>query len=177
MPHLSGLVVVLAAGVATGLSGCSLFANDPEESSTETPTPEASSSPSMSPVISPSTSPSAAPSVTMEPTEGPIVGAPAGAPVTPDIFLATVDEEAGLLRVVIMVPGIYEDGGSCVATVKAGSVTVSKENTGVADATSTACGQFTFALADLPPGNASVTARYESATHEGTSGATTVEIP
>ena len=113
---------------------------------TATPSASASPSPTASPSASPSPSPSA--SATHAPS-GPITGAAAGTPVTPEIFLATVDTGSGQLRVVVDVPGIFEDGGLCTVKVTDGGAEIQKHNTGAADATSTACGLFTFALSDL----------------------------
>jgi hypothetical protein len=120
-------------------------------------------------------SPSASPSPSGD--IGPIEGAAAGTPAVPEIFMTSVDTTAGVLRVVVFVPGVYEDGGRCAVTVVAGSVTISKENTGQADVASTACGQFTFSLADLPSGTAAVTANYQSDKYTGSSVAQDVDIP
>jgi hypothetical protein len=93
------------------------------------------------------------------------------------VFLATVDTANSLLRVVVYVPGIFEDGGLCTVTVTDGSAVLQKKATGSADVSSTACGQFTFALADLPHGTASIVAAYTSPKHSGSSAATKVAIP
>jgi hypothetical protein len=108
---------------------------------------------------------------------GPLTGAPAGASVKPEVFLATVDTGNGILRVVANVPGIYEDGGVCTVKVTDGSVVLQKQNSGEADATSTACGLFTFRLSDLPSGTATIVASYQSAGHAGSSDSTKVTIP
>jgi hypothetical protein len=160
--------------VALGATAC-LPENSPGSSGTpaphESPTPLTSSSPSPSATISPSPSPSES-----EPS-GPITGAPVGTPVTPEIFMATIDEEGGVLRVVVMVPGIYEDGGLCTVTAEGHASTSIKYQYGVADVSSTACGEFTFSLEQLGSGTATVTADYQSSKHSGTSEATEVTIP
>lgn len=91
--------------------------------------------------------------------------------------MTTLDEGEGVLRVIVFVPGIYEDGGLCTVTVHGRSSTILKENTGVADVSSTACGQFTFSLSQLGSGKATVMAGYESDKHSGVSETTEVSIP
>ncbi|MBN2177233.1 MAG: hypothetical protein JW722_06200 [Demequinaceae bacterium] len=145
--------------------------------SSETPTPGQTPSPSTSESASPSPSVSASPSPSGIEPSGPITGPPSGTPVTPEIFLATIDEEEGMLRVVVLVPGIYEDGGDCSVTVVGASSTILKTGTGVADVSSTACGQFSFSLTQLGRGTASITAEYESVKYSGASEAMEVQIP
>jgi len=108
---------------------------------------------------------------------GPLETIPAGTQVTPEIFLTTVDTEDGVLRVVVMVPGIYENGGLCTVSVKGVSSTVHEEGPSEADVSSTACGQFVFSLSQLGSGKASITAGYKSENHAGTSETVEVEIP
>ncbi len=148
----------------------------PEDSS-ETPVPHESDSPLTTPTPSPSASPNPSPSPSGPEPSGPITGAPAGTPVTPEIFMTTVDEAEGVLRVVVFVPGVYEDGGSCTVTVHGQSSTILEYQVGVADVSSTACGQFTFSLSQLGSGEATVTAGYESAKYSGDSETETVVIP
>ncbi len=174
--------IALALACALPLAGCSLL-NPANPTTTPTTTgvttqPSPSASPSSSPSASPSATPSATPSVTptAEPT-GPITGAPAGAPVKPEVFLATVDTANGNLRVVADVPGIYENGGLCTVKVTHGSTSLQQHSTGAADATSTACGLFTFALADLPSGTATIVVSYQSDAHTGSSDPYSVTIP
>jgi hypothetical protein len=88
-----------------------------------------------------------------------------------------VDTGNGVLRVVANVPGIYEDGGICTVKVTDGSVVLQKQNAGESDATSTACGLFTFGLSDLPSGTATIVVSYQSASHTGSSAPTEVTIP
>jgi hypothetical protein len=174
-------VIAIAVACALPVSGCSIFsAATPTETASVTTsvTPSPSITPSASPSASPSPSPSPSPSVsvTAEPS-GPIVGKPAGSPVKPEIFLATVDTTAGVLRVVVDVPNIYEDGGLCTTRVTAGTTRLQAHNTGAANATSTACGQFTFDLADLPSGSATIVASYQSSKYSGDSDPEKVTIP
>ena len=97
--------------------------------------------------------------------------------MTPDIFMVTVDESAGELRVVVYVPGIIEDGGMCTVVVTNNDTTVTQAHEGFADVSSTACGLFTFPLSDVPRGMARITAEYESAAYAGVSPPAEVEIP
>jgi hypothetical protein len=165
---------------ALPVTGCSLL-NGPAIVVSGSPSatgPTASESPSASPSPSVSASPSPASTTAATPTPtGPITGAPAGTPVKPEVFLATVDTGNGVLKVVANVPGIYEDGGDCTVKVTGGSVVLQKQNTGEADATSTACGLFTFWLSDLPSGTATIVASYQSASYAGSSDPTKVTIP
>lgn len=91
--------------------------------------------------------------------------------------MATVDADAGELRVVAIVPGIYEDGGSCSVTVTGQVSTILKEETGAADASYTACGEFTFSLTQLGSGTASIMVAYQSVKYSGESETMEVEIP
>jgi hypothetical protein len=97
--------------------------------------------------------------------------------VTPEVWTATPDTESGLLRVVAVVPDIYEDGGHCSVTVVGTSSTILEEGTGAADASYTACGEFTFSLTQLGSGTASIVIAYESEKYSGTSASTEVSIP
>lgn len=171
---------VFAVACTLPAAGCGLFDGPAiivsDSPSITDPSPSESPSASPWPSVSASASPSPTAVATPEPT-GPIVGAPAGAAVKPDIFLATVDTSGGVLRIVVSVPGIYEDGGVCTVKVTDGSVVLQESNTGESDATSTACGLFTFPLDDLPAGTATILASYQSAKHAGSSDPTTVTIP
>jgi len=163
---------VLPLVAIVSLAACSFGSDNPTTTTPITPAnPSPSATPSLSPLPSPSPSPSPSGDI------GPIEGAPAGTSVTPEIFMTTVDTDAGQLRVVVFVPDVYEDGGRCTVTVVDGAVTIAKENTGQADVSSTACGQFTFALEDLPSGSANVTASYQSAKYSGSSASEKVDIP
>ena len=162
--------VILAVASTVLMSACSFGGPGvPSSSGDLSPSP----SPSLTATPSPSASPDPSPSGSI----GPIESEPNGSPVTPEIFLATVDTDAGVLNVVVLVPGIYEDGGTCTVTVKDQSTTVNKSGLGASDVSSTECGQLTFALAALPSGTATVTASYQSTTHSGTSAPTQVDIP
>lgn len=180
VPRAAGIAIACALPIA----GCS-WLNPPAKTQTGgTTLPITSASPTVSASASASPSPSADPTAKPSPSHsaaptpsGPIVGAPAGAPVKPEVFLATVDTANGLLRVVVYVPGIFEDGGLCTVKVTDGSAALQKQATGASDVSSTACGQFTFALGDLPSGTASIVASYSSSKHAGSSAVTKVAIP
>jgi hypothetical protein len=178
-----GVKVSRAVGVALlalGVSAC-LPEDSPQTSSPANESPTSQVGPSTSPTLSTSMSPSPSASPSPSPDgphpTGAITGAPAGAPVTPEIFWYDVDPDGGVLTVIVFVPGIYEDGGSCTVLVEGQLGTILKEQKGAADVTSTACGQFTFSLSQLGSGKATVTAGYESSKHSGTSEAVEVTIP
>lgn len=178
-PRTAGIALVCALSVA----GCSWLNAPAKTEATATtasihgPSPTARASASASPSASHSVTPSPSHTAAAPTATGPIEGAPAGTPVKPDVFLATVDTANALLRVVVYVPGIFEDGGLCTVKVTDGSAVLQKKATGSADVSSTACGQFTFALADLPSGTASIVASYASPKYAGSSVATNVTIP
>ena len=174
-PGIRGAVVAFALAAVLQMSACSFTTDTTEPSGTASPDASTSPNPSASPSSSPSPTPSPTPSPE-EPT-GPITGAPSDTPVTPEIFMATVDTGEGVLRVVVLVPGIYEDGGDCAVTVKGKASTLLREGEGAADVSSTACGQFTFSLSQLGSGKASITASYKSDKYSGTSKVTEVSIP
>lgn len=164
--------VLAAAGTAAlalTASACSPAGEAPATATSATPSASAPATTAPSPSPSPSApAPSPSPSATVDPG-GPVVSKPQGDPVTPEIFLWNVDEDAGQLQVVVEVPDIFEDGGTCAVTVTSGSTTITKERAGEADRTSTACGQFVFALSQLPGSTAVIVASYESAKHVGES--------
>jgi len=179
--RIGARALAVSVACAVPLAGCSLFsAPSATETSAYTPSVTPSSSPSAttspSPTASPSPSPS--PSATQAtPPTGPITGVPAGTPVKPEIFLATVDTAGGVLKVVTDVPDIFEDGGLCTVAVTAGSTKLQEHNTGAANATNTACGQFVFDLGALPSGKATIVASYQSAKHSGSSDPYPVTLP
>lgn len=91
--------------------------------------------------------------------------------------MTNIDSEGGILSVVVFVPDIFEDGGTCTVTAQGRSSTILKEQMGSADVSSTACGQFTFSLSELGSGKATITAEYESVKHSGVSETVEVTIP
>ena len=156
-----------ATALALGLSGCLFGGGDPEPTETLTsPSPTSSPSPASSATPSPNTSAS--------PT---IVAPGVRSAVTPEISFATVDEDAGLLVVEASVPGIVEDGGTCIAVAQGRSETVTLSNAALANVSVTACGQFYFELDELPSGTVSVVVTYGSASATGDSAPLEVELP
>jgi len=162
-----GVIALAAALASTLLTGCSFGGN-----AADTPD-DAHPSPSPSPSAQATPTPTATPSG-IDDTPGP---SPDRSPVTPDVFMMTVDAEMGVLRVVVLVPDIYEEGGLCTVTVEGQSGTMTKEGTSVADASATMCGEYTFGLDDLGSGTARISATYESGNYEGSSTVTEVSIP
>ena len=171
---------IAAAGVLV-MSGCALFPSAEEAGlitdESETPTSTASPTATASPNASPSASPTLEPTADPVESQGAIVSQPQGEPVTPEIFLWSIDEEAGTLSTVVMVPGIFENGGTCAVTVTSGSESSTLQRSGEADATATVCGQFVFALSNFSGDSATIVASYESDNYEGSSSPEVVALP
>ena len=75
------------------------------------------------------------------------------------------------------ISGIIEDGGTCTATFKKGSQTITRTSSGSKDATTTLCEKITVNRADFPEaGSWSVTLTYTSSTATGASPARTLDI-
>ncbi len=75
------------------------------------------------------------------------------------------------------VPGIYESGGSCQATLTKDGQSVVKQTTSVKGATTTDCPIIIFSRSELSAGKWTVVLTYSSATAQGSSAQTTVEVP
>lgn len=71
------------------------------------------------------------------------------------------------------VPGIVEEGGTCIAVFKNGASEVKKTSTGIADASTTVCPPISYAGTAVQPGW-QVTLHYESNVSQGASDATQV---
>lgn len=85
--------------------------------------------------------------------------------------------EADENQVTAYVPGIFEDGGTCTATFSHGSTTLTKTSQGFANATYTNCTPFNLGNSFFnATGQWSVTVAYKSASSEGTSAKTLIEV-
>jgi hypothetical protein len=85
--------------------------------------------------------------------------------------------EADQSQVTAFVPGIFEEGGSCVATFTKDSAVLTKTVQGFANATYTSCAPFNFSGSFFPTnGQWSVTVAYKSTSAEGTSSRYTFEV-
>lgn len=89
-----------------------------------------------------------------------------------------VDEAAGGVVVGAYVAGLIEDGGRCVLTLTLDGDTASAESTGIADASTTSCGQMLVPVAEVSAGTWSVEVTYASPSGESVAPAVgTVEVP
>lgn len=76
------------------------------------------------------------------------------------------------------VPGVIEDGGTCMLTAKQdGQTTITRKSAGIRDASNTGCEAFKVPVKDFgATGRWSVTVSYESAKAAGSSDTATLEI-
>jgi hypothetical protein len=75
------------------------------------------------------------------------------------------------------VPGIFENGGTCVLEAKKDSYTVRKTNNAFAGATTTDCAPFRISASEFKAkGDWQVTVSYTSAKAQGTSSASTLKV-
>jgi hypothetical protein len=165
------------AGASTSVSASAAPA---PAGSTGTPT-SAPSTGQVSTTTTPSTSTSTS---TSQPVPGPTDVATDPAPVTDaptvQVTLARLewDDATGTLRANGFAAGVIEDGGTCVLTARSASgVTVSAETTGMADATTTNCGQLETRAGSMSSGTWQVTLAYSSPGTTGTSSAQAVVVP
>lgn len=94
------------------------------------------------------------------------------------ITYALADQTAGGVTVGALVAGVIEDGGECTLTLQQGDRSASTSREGLADASTTACGQLLVPFTDLGPGPWTATVSYTSPTGEPVGAAdTTVEVP
>jgi len=95
--------------------------------------------------------------------------------VTP--IIVDANEYDGQVEIRSFVPGIFENGGTCTATLKMGSLTVTKSASANADATTTNCTKFVIPASEFSSkGTWSATISYNSANYQGTSAPSNVEI-
>lgn len=92
-------------------------------------------------------------------------------PVTPVITSASTEQ------INAFVPGIFEEGGTCKATLTQGSKTIIKTSAGFQDATHTTCSPFSISRSDFSSsGNWLLVVSYSSDTAEGQSETKTVKV-
>lgn len=87
------------------------------------------------------------------------------------VTYAGTDPAGTTVMVGALVTGVSESGGVCTATVSDGTSTWQGESDGVADASSTSCGEIDVAVEGDGPWQVSVS--YASSTARGTSATTT----
>jgi len=167
-----------ASALAIALSGCSAFypnwgatglPEEPELSQTEQITestePAATESESANPEATPAESESS-----QEPTVE-------RQQVQVDIIMAVAEPDFGVLTVIAQIPDMAETGGKCVMRFIGSNKEATLEVAAEPSSDYTQCFPIEFPLKDLPSGNGIVTVSYESATHFGTSAASSVVIP
>jgi flagellar basal body-associated protein FliL len=94
--------------------------------------------------------------------------------VTPVITIA--EQYDNNLEVSSYISGTIEDGGTCILTATQGSKKVTRQTTGVQNAQNTTCPTFIIPRAELPAGSWSLSVKYTSPTHTGTSQAKTIDL-
>ena len=132
---------------------------------------------------------SAAPAVSGTPTT-PMISPPPADPedVATDTAVPTVaalqityagaDEAAGGVAVGAYVAGLIEESGSCALTLSQGARSAVAESQGVADASTTSCGQLVVPFSELGSGTWDAEVTYASpGGHPVAAGRTTVELP
>lgn len=90
--------------------------------------------------------------------------------ITPIITSATQDQISAY------VAGIFEDGGICTATLTKGSKTVTKTSEGFRNVSYTSCAPINISGSVTEKGTWNVIVSYDSATAQGTSTPTTLEV-
>jgi hypothetical protein len=88
------------------------------------------------------------------------------------------DEAAGGVVVGAYVAGLIEEGGRCAMTMSLDGASASTDSEGLADASTTSCGQLLVPFSELSPGSWTVDVTYSSPTGKAVApGRTTVEVP
>jgi hypothetical protein len=171
-------IAVSAIALSAVLVGCSAFypnwgatglPEEPEILVTEEATPESSESQtqeSVEPEATETESAEASPEATVQRKQ-----------VQVEIIMAIPEPDFGVLTVVAQIPGLAEAGGTCTMRFIGSDKEASMEVRAEPSSDYTQCFPIEFPLADLPSGNGIVTVSYESATHFGSSAASSVVIP
>lgn len=170
-------IVIAALVVTLGITACGNDTRpaDPESSTAASQSAEPSTDSTTAAPPTPGTSTSAKPTdAATEPTTEPTVSLEL---VLPQLSYAGPGIAAGTFDISGFVPVVVEDEGECTFTLTSGSQTVTKKSTGLADASSTTCGQVTVAGSEISSGTWSVTLRYTSALYSGTSEPLELVIP
>lgn len=168
-----------ASALALLLSGCSAFypnwgatglPEEPELSQTE----QISESTEPSASESESANPDSNATESEQPSEEPTVERKQ---VQVEIIMAVAEPDFGVLTVIAQIPDMAEAGGKCVMRFIGSNKEETLEVSAEPSSDYTQCFPIEFPLEDLPTGNGIVTVSYESATHFGTSAASSVVIP
>jgi hypothetical protein len=91
-------------------------------------------------------------------------------------FAGWVDADSAIEAAGYVTP-VVEDGGTCTLLLTSGDRQASATSTGVADATTTACGDLAVDGGELASGTWTAVLQYSSATSEGVSAPTEIEVP
>lgn len=176
-PLLGGLAVALAVGAALVAVALWFRGEGTEETSADPPAPTAVPSAPSDPQPRPLTADEVA-----EPTPGQLVATDERAPtsggeVSVQITQAGWGTSGTAVEVSGFVSGVVEDGGTCRVTLTHDGETVTGENAGLADATTTVCGVIEVGDVEMSSGWWQAVLSYESATSTGTSRPADVLVP
>lgn len=106
-----------------------------------------------------------------QPTTAPTTGKK----VTP--MISDASQYDARIEVRSYIPGIFEDGGSCIMTATKGARSVTKQTTGTKDATTTSCEVFLIPRSEFAEaGTWDVTVSYKSNTAQGASEPKKLEV-
>ncbi|SDO32717.1 hypothetical protein [Geodermatophilus sp. DSM 45219] len=98
-------------------------------------------------------------------------------PATTDVVLSLAAWEAGSVVAAGYVSPVVEDGGTCVLELTRGGETRTATAAGLADASTTACGDLQVSGEELAAGTWTAVLRYESDAASGESDPVDVEVP
>ncbi|RBY77803.1 hypothetical protein DQ238_14160 [Geodermatophilus sp. TF02-6] len=114
-----------------------------------------------------------------EDTEAEPVATDPPRPAATDVVLTLAgwDPASGAVLASGYVSPVVEDGGTCTLELRRDDEAVTATGEGLADATTTVCGDLRVPGSDLAAGEWSAVLRYESDTGVGESAALTVEVP
>lgn len=113
---------------------------------------------------------STATSSTSAPSSKPAAASPSASTGTVAPVISYAGEANSQIELHGYVPGVFEDGGSCVYTMTQNSKTITKQSSGFQDVNKTTCQPVVFPSSDMSStGTWRVTLTYGSATSHGTS--------
>jgi uncharacterized protein (UPF0333 family) len=96
-----------------------------------------------------------------------------------DIFITYAGESGNTVQVSSYVSGVFENGGTCELTLKNGSTSVTRQDTGIENVSYTTCPTFNIdntGNSVLASGTWSATVSYSSASYQGVSSANSFEV-
>lgn len=158
--------VALAALFALALTGCA------PGGSPDLPEPTDTTSPPVT--TDPGTEEPTGTEPTTEPTTDPADGRDS---VTVEVVLAEYEADEDVVHVSVVMAGIAEEGGDCVATATRGDTVREASQQAIYNVNRVECGGLRFAVGALSSGTWSIQVAYESSRYVGASQAITVEVP